>query len=180
MPPDLSALGWDDTVARAYRPLDRADSTPGRVLRADRGVCTVLDASGVVRASLAGAVLLAAASDPARLPCAGDWVVLRRWPDRRITVDCVLPRRTALINIIRNLVRGYATFQDLNDSTPANGVNTGRWFQVVDKGGQAGNWTETSCSAMYAYTIDAISPITSTACSSSNRISFRCCFVRRR
>jgi ribosome biogenesis GTPase len=97
MQPDLPALGWDEDVARAYRPLERADSTPGRVLRADRGVCTVLDRSGVVRASLAGAVLLAAAGDTARLPCAGDWVVLRRWPDHRVTVDCVLPRRTALI-----------------------------------------------------------------------------------
>jgi ribosome biogenesis GTPase len=42
-------------------------------------------------------VLLGAARDPALLPCAGDWVVLRRWPDRRTTLDCVLPRRTVLI-----------------------------------------------------------------------------------
>jgi ribosome biogenesis GTPase / thiamine phosphate phosphatase len=94
---DLSALGWDETFARAYRPLDRSDSTPARVLRADRGVCTVLDAFGVSRATLAGSVLLCAAHDPARLPCAGDWVVLRRWPDRRTTIECVLPRRTTLI-----------------------------------------------------------------------------------
>jgi rhamnogalacturonyl hydrolase YesR len=46
---------------------------------------------------------------------------------------------------VQNLVRGFATYQD-----PASG----RWFQVVDKGGRAGNWTETSCSAMYTYTID--------------------------
>ena len=94
---DLSQLGWDDTFASAYRRFDRPDAAPGRVLRADRGVCTVLDATGVTRASLAGSVLLTAARDPARLPCAGDWVVLRRWPDRRVTVECVLPRRTALI-----------------------------------------------------------------------------------
>ena len=94
---DLSQLGWDDDFASAYRPLDRSDSAPGRVLRADRGVCTVLDATGVTRASLAGSVLLNAARDPALLPCAGDWVVLRRWPDRRTTIECVLPRRTALI-----------------------------------------------------------------------------------
>jgi unsaturated rhamnogalacturonyl hydrolase len=55
------------------------------------------------------------------------------------------PRRAALVDIVRNLVRGFATYQD-----PA----TGRWFQVVDKGGRAGNWTETSCSSMYTYTID--------------------------
>ena len=94
---DLSPLGWDDDYASAYRPLDRPDSAPARVLRADRGVCTVLDATGVTRASLGGSVLLQAARDPSRLPCAGDWVVLRRWPDRRTTLECVLPRRTTLI-----------------------------------------------------------------------------------
>src|SRR3954447_3600900 len=94
---DLSALGWNATLASAYRSFDRPDATPARVLRADRGVCTVLDSSGVTRASLAGSVLLGAVHDPANLPCAGDWVVLRQWPDRRSTVDCVLPRRTALI-----------------------------------------------------------------------------------
>jgi ribosome biogenesis GTPase len=95
--PELSRLGWDATFASAYGPFDRADAAPGRVLRADRGVCTVLDAGGVTRASLGGGVLLSAAHDPAGLPCAGDWVVLRRWPDRRVTIECVLPRRTALI-----------------------------------------------------------------------------------
>ncbi len=94
---DLSQLGWDEMFASAYRPLDRSDSSPGRVLRADRGVCTVLGSAGVVRASLAGGVLLGAARDPSLLPCAGDWVVLRNWPDRRTTIECVLPRRTALI-----------------------------------------------------------------------------------
>jgi ribosome biogenesis GTPase len=94
---DLSQLGWDEMFASAYRPLDRSDSAPGRVLRADRGVCTVLGAAGVVRAALAGGVLLGAARDPALLPCAGDWVVLRHWPDRRTTIECVLPRRTTLI-----------------------------------------------------------------------------------
>ena len=94
---DLSRLGGDDFFVSAYRALDRSDSFPGRVLRAERGVCLVLGADGVVRASLAGAMLLSAAGDPARLPCAGDWVVLRRWPDRRTTVECVLPRRTTLI-----------------------------------------------------------------------------------
>jgi ribosome biogenesis GTPase / thiamine phosphate phosphatase len=93
----LSALGWDDEFAAAYHRFDRSDSTPGRVLRADRGVCTVLDQTGVSRATLAGGMLLSAAHDPVRLPCAGDWVILRRWPDRHTTVECVLPRRTTLI-----------------------------------------------------------------------------------
>ncbi len=93
---DLSSLGWDDTFAAAYAPLNRCDAAPARVLRADLGVCTVLGSDGVGRASLAGSVLLGAARDPARLPCAGDWVVVRRWPDRRYTVEAVLPRRTVL------------------------------------------------------------------------------------
>ncbi len=56
------------------------------------------------------------------------------------------PRRGQLISIVQNLVRGFATYQD-----PASG----RWFQVVDKGSRTDNWTETSCSAMYTYTIDS-------------------------
>lgn len=55
------------------------------------------------------------------------------------------PRRAALVGILANLVRGEAAYQD-----PA----TGRWFQVVDKGGRSDNWTETSCSSMFTYTID--------------------------
>ncbi len=54
------------------------------------------------------------------------------------------PQRARLLTILRNLVAGYARFQD-----PA----TGRWFQVVDKGGRSDNWTETSCSAMYTFVI---------------------------
>jgi ribosome biogenesis GTPase len=93
---ELAALGWDDRVAAGYAPFDRADAYPGRVSRLDRGVCTVLTRYGPDRVSLGGGVLAAAASTPESLPCAGDWVVVRRWPDRRSTVEAVLPRRTAL------------------------------------------------------------------------------------
>ncbi|MFI6318023.1 glycoside hydrolase family 88 protein [Nonomuraea sp. NPDC050556] len=55
------------------------------------------------------------------------------------------PRRAALIDMLRTLVPAYASFQD-----PASG----RWFQVVTEGTNTSNWTETSCSAMYTYTID--------------------------
>ena len=54
------------------------------------------------------------------------------------------PRRAALVDIIRTLVPAYARWQD-----PASG----RWWQVVDKPGASGNWTETSCSSMYTFTI---------------------------
>ncbi|NJC70428.1 GTPase RsgA [Planosporangium thailandense] len=93
---DLGSLGWDPSFAAAYAGYDRPSRRPGRVMRVDRGVCTVLGESGAVRASLAGAVLAAAACDPGVLPCAGDWVVVHTWPDRRVTVESVLPRRNAV------------------------------------------------------------------------------------
>jgi unsaturated rhamnogalacturonyl hydrolase len=54
------------------------------------------------------------------------------------------PQRARLLTILRNLAAGFEHYQD-----PA----TGRWFQVVDKGTQSGDWTETSCSSMYAFTL---------------------------
>jgi unsaturated rhamnogalacturonyl hydrolase len=55
------------------------------------------------------------------------------------------PDRAALLQIDQKLIQGMAQYQD-----PA----TGRWFQVVNRGDLSANWTETSCSAMYSYTID--------------------------
>ncbi|MGW2155734.1 glycoside hydrolase family 88 protein [Nonomuraea sp. NPDC001699] len=59
-------------------------------------------------------------------------------------VPATHPRRAALVGILRDLVPAYARWQD-----PA----TGRWWQVVTEPSNAANWTETSCSAMYTYTI---------------------------
>jgi rhamnogalacturonyl hydrolase YesR len=52
------------------------------------------------------------------------------------------PRRAQLITILQNLVHAFARYQD---------VKTGRWFQVVNKGQDPNNWTETSCSSMYTF-----------------------------
>ncbi|WP_293270397.1 glycoside hydrolase family 88 protein [Nannocystis sp.] len=54
------------------------------------------------------------------------------------------PRRPELLRILADLVAGYADFQD-----PESGL----WFEVVDKGDMPNNWTETSCSSMYTFTI---------------------------
>lgn len=109
---DLASLGWDVSFAAAYRrvaarwlpdgarsglPDGRSGCVPGRVARVDRGVCTVLTAAGTVRASVAGAVLAATGGDPEALPCAGDWLAVRTWPDGRITAEAVLPRRSAVV-----------------------------------------------------------------------------------
>ncbi len=97
MPFDLSSLGWDEQFGSAYVGYDRPDHRVARVTRVDRGVCSVLGVDGARRASVGGGLLAAAAQHPTSLPCAGDWVVLRAWPDERITIEAVLPRRTAIV-----------------------------------------------------------------------------------
>jgi ribosome biogenesis GTPase len=94
---DLSSLGWDESFRTSYEPHARPDQTPARVTRVDRGICTLITAGGTLRSSLGGALLASAAKDPTRLPCAGDWAVVRTWPDERTTVEAVLARRTAVI-----------------------------------------------------------------------------------
>ncbi|MCP2169452.1 glycoside hydrolase family 88/105 protein [Goodfellowiella coeruleoviolacea] len=54
------------------------------------------------------------------------------------------PDHPRVVGVLRDLVAALARYQD-----PA----TGRWFQVVDKGHLADNWTETSASTMYTYAI---------------------------
>ncbi|TCO51439.1 ribosome biogenesis GTPase [Kribbella antiqua] len=90
----LQALGLDSSTA-SY--LNDFPGVPGRVARVDRGLATVFTEDGPVRATWSGALLAAMASDPQAGPCTGDWVVLRYWPDERITVESVAPRRTAIV-----------------------------------------------------------------------------------
>jgi hypothetical protein len=90
---DLACLGWDDERALQYSSYDRPGHLPGRAMRVDRGIATVMTSSGVVRASLGGNLLASAAADRTALPIAGDWLVLRRWSDHRVTIEAVLPRR---------------------------------------------------------------------------------------
>src|SRR6266545_768303 len=94
---DLHSIGWDAERADAFAPYRGDQLTPGLVARVDRGVCEVLTEAGPTRASVAGDVLADAAADPLAMPCTGDWVALRDWPDGRITVAAVLPRRSAFV-----------------------------------------------------------------------------------
>ena len=54
------------------------------------------------------------------------------------------PRRQDFIDAERDIVNALVRFQD--DAT-------GLWHQVVDKGGEEGNWLETSCTNLYNYAI---------------------------
>ncbi len=80
--------------------LTAADTVLGRVVRVDRGLVSVLTDDGPVRAGIGGELLGVMASDPTAAPCTGDWCLLRRWPDRRTTVERVLPRRTAVVRAV--------------------------------------------------------------------------------
>jgi unsaturated rhamnogalacturonyl hydrolase len=51
------------------------------------------------------------------------------------------PRKETLTRIACDLLLALIQYQD---------AETGLWYQVVNKGGQAGNWLETSCSCLYA------------------------------
>src|SRR5258705_6142729 len=93
---DLASLGWDAEFASVYArfagPQHGPGYQPARVARVDRGVCAVIAAGGADRASLGAALLVAAARDARRLPCVGDWVAVRTWPDTRTTVEAELAR----------------------------------------------------------------------------------------
>lgn len=99
---DLASLGWDADFAAAYARSNVPGQRPARVIRVDRGIATVISSAGTERASLGGAHLLRVSRDPIVLPCAGDWVVVRTWPDRRVTLESVLPRRTQVVRANAN------------------------------------------------------------------------------
>jgi ribosome biogenesis GTPase len=78
----LVPLGWDERVLALYSSVASADHVPGRVGRVDRDRCTVMTASGRVRAT----------ADV--LPTTGDWVALRMEPAP--AVHAILPRWSSL------------------------------------------------------------------------------------
>ncbi|MFD0559228.1 ribosome biogenesis GTPase [Stackebrandtia endophytica] len=99
MTTSLASLGWDAKFEAAYQRFDRRGNRPGRIARVDRGVCTVLTATGTIRASLAGRMLGLIAKDPLAMPSVGDWAAIRRWDDDRYTIEAVLPRRSAIVRM---------------------------------------------------------------------------------
>lgn len=90
----LETIGYEPEMARWAA---AADACLGRVVRVDRGVAGVLTEGGLVRSSYGATLLSEVASRPEAAPCTGDWCVVRDWPDRRSTIEAVLPRRTAIV-----------------------------------------------------------------------------------
>jgi ribosome biogenesis GTPase / thiamine phosphate phosphatase len=91
---DLTALGWDETLAEQFEPYAAAGLIAGRVTVPHRGAYDVLTDLGELRCDVAGRLYEEAAS-PADLPAVGDWVAVAARADERAgTIQSVLPRRT--------------------------------------------------------------------------------------
>lgn len=90
----LETIGYTPQMARFAA---AADAEVGRVVRVDRGLAEILTERGLLRAGYAGDLLCEMARDPVAAPTAGDWVVVRDWPDHRHTVDQVIPRTSVLV-----------------------------------------------------------------------------------
>jgi ribosome biogenesis GTPase len=94
--PRANKISRTDDAARKAR---SAALEPGLVVRVDRATAVVERPDGTgtpVRASWGGPLLLAIGEDAEAAPITGDRVGLRHWPDGRITVDAVAPRRSVL------------------------------------------------------------------------------------
>jgi ribosome biogenesis GTPase len=141
---DIASLGWDAGFAAAYTPHDRPDQYPARVAWVDRGICTVLAAAGTARASLGGSLLVLAGRDPIELPCTGDWVAVREWPDERYTIEAVLPRRTQVLparagdpSFGRALAANLDAAAVVEPMHPAPDVDRVRWLLDLASGSGA-------------------------------------------
>jgi ribosome biogenesis GTPase len=94
IPGVLETIGYEPEMAAWAA---AGDAHLGRVVRVDRGLASVLTEDGPHRTGIGGALLGRMANDPTEGPCTGDWCVVREWPDHRLTVERLLPRRTAVV-----------------------------------------------------------------------------------
>ncbi|TDD55030.1 hypothetical protein E1286_04795 [Nonomuraea terrae] len=90
----MADYGWDTERERSFAPSRAEGLVPGRVVRAERGLCDVIAETGPVRA-----VVLPSSGTGDRLtPCTGDWVAVRpASPATSATVVELLERRTAVV-----------------------------------------------------------------------------------
>ncbi|MFF2327214.1 MULTISPECIES: ribosome small subunit-dependent GTPase A [unclassified Streptomyces] len=90
----MADYGWDTERERSFT-RSRADGlVPGRVVRAERGLCDVVAETGPVRAT----VVPSAVAGDRPTPCTGDWVAVRpATAATSATVVAVLERRTAVV-----------------------------------------------------------------------------------
>jgi ribosome biogenesis GTPase len=92
--PDLTTLGWDETLAEQFETYRADGLIPGRVTVQHRGAYDTLTELGELRCDVAGR-LYEESSSPADLPAVGDWVAIAPRADESAgTIQALLPRRT--------------------------------------------------------------------------------------
>lgn len=94
-PGDLALYGWDDGVAARYAVVGAPARIPGRVVRVQRGFCTVVTARGMRQASAYALASRRAGLD--RDPACGDWVAAVDDPDEGLALVAILPRTSAIV-----------------------------------------------------------------------------------
>jgi ribosome biogenesis GTPase len=89
---NLHELGWDASFADAFRPYERDNLIPARVVARHHGPCELLTELGRVGGVPAGRL------DDDELPAVGDWVAARPLRgERKAVIEAVLPRRSAFV-----------------------------------------------------------------------------------
>ena len=92
--PDLTTLGWDETLAEQFETYAGDGLIAGRVAVQHRGAYDVLTELGELRCDVAGR-LYEESRSAADLPAVGDWVAVAPRADEGAgTIQAVLPRRT--------------------------------------------------------------------------------------
>jgi len=81
-------------------PENRLVPWTGRVVSCEAGVAVVSTATGEVRATYSGRMLGRLARDRRCAARAGDQVVLRRWPDNKVTIEDVRAADPGLAEVI--------------------------------------------------------------------------------
>lgn len=86
--------GWDAGREQSFGQFRADGLVPGRVVRAERGLCDVVAETGPVRATTTAASTI----DQPLTPCTGDWVALQPATSTdAAAIVTVLPRRTAVV-----------------------------------------------------------------------------------
>ncbi len=91
-PNTLEPYGWNDSLSKRFQRFAAMGMIPGRVLRVDRGECTVATNTGPMRCLWAR--LERSDESEAGPPVTGDWVGIRHDPTP--SISGILPRSTAI------------------------------------------------------------------------------------
>jgi ribosome biogenesis GTPase len=90
---NLQSLGWDETLAEAFRPYEQDGLVPARAAVEHRIDYVVYTELGELRAETTGKL-----RHDGEHPAVGDWLAVAARPDEgRGTIHAVLPRRSAFI-----------------------------------------------------------------------------------